>query len=171
MKNIRFISLILLFLTAILPAQNKEIGLEDLWNGTFRTKGMQSLHSMANGKEYSVLSGNAIDIYDYKTLSKTRTLVSASDLNDVGRFLDYTFSNDESKVLLATDFEYVFRHSRLGIYYVYDINTKTVSKISENKIQEPTFSPDGNKIAYGHNNNLYVKDLKSGTTTQITHDG
>ena len=43
--------------------------------------------------------------------------------------------------------------------------------VSTNKIQEPTFSNDGNKIAYGFENNLYIKDLNSGETKQITADG
>ena len=38
-------------------------------------------------------------------------------------------------------------------------------------IQEPTFSPDGSKVAYGYNNNIYVRDLASGTTTEVTTDG
>src|SRR5690606_13094335 len=45
------------------------------------------------------------------------------------------------------------------------------SLVSTNQIQEPTFSNDGSKIAYGFQNNLYIKDLKTGDTRQITNDG
>ena len=38
-------------------------------------------------------------------------------------------------------------------------------------MQEPTFSPDASKVAYGFQNNLYVKDLNSGNVKQITFDG
>ncbi|MDW5287930.1 S9 family peptidase [Formosa sp. PL04] len=164
-------------MTGTITAQQKQITLEDIWNGSFRTQGMDALHSMANGQQYSVLDFNrqsrttAIDIYDYKTLSKVKTLVNSGDLPDIGYFTDYTFSKDESKVLLATNVESIFRHSTLGNYFVFDTATQKVTAVSDEKIQEPTFSPDGTKVAYGLNNNLFIKDLKTGETTKFTSDG
>lgn len=163
--------------TSLIFSQNKQITLEDIWSGAFRTEGMQALHSMKNGKQYSVLNFDrknraaTIDIYDYKTLQKVKTLLSSADIAELQGFFDYTFSNDESKVILTTNEVPVFRRSRLGEYYVYDINAKQLTKISEALIQEPTFSPDASKIAYGFENNLYVKDLNSGNVQQITFDG
>ncbi|MCB0457826.1 MAG: DPP IV N-terminal domain-containing protein, partial [Flavobacteriaceae bacterium] len=158
-------------------AQQKEITLEDIWGGTFRTQFMDVLHSMNNGKQYSVLDFNrstnasSIDVYDYKTGEKVKTLVSSNDLPEVDYFISYEFSDDESKVLLATNLKQVYRHSALGKYYVYDSKTKATTLLSENQVQEPTFSPDGSKIAYGFQNNLYVKDLATGQVKQITQDG
>ena len=86
-------------------------------------------------------------------------------------FSSYEFSDDESKIILATEVEPIFRRSSLGIYYVYDLKSKTIQKISENKIQEPELSPDGSKVAYGFDNNLYIMDLTLGNTKQITTDG
>ncbi|WP_047552111.1 S9 family peptidase [Psychroserpens sp. Hel_I_66] len=175
MKILKSFAFLALFVTTLTSAQNKEITLEDIWNGTFRTERMDALHSMDNGQQYSVLNyenrTSQIDIYDYKTLSKVNTLVNSSDISDIDYFTDYTFSDDETKVLLATNVESIFRRSTLGKYYVYDTKTKTTTLVSEEKIQEPTFSPNGTKIAYGLNNNLYVKDLASGNTSQITIDG
>ncbi|MEO8935142.1 MAG: DPP IV N-terminal domain-containing protein, partial [Xanthomarina sp.] len=163
--------------TLLTSAQNKEITIEEIWNGTFRTEGMDVLHSMKNGQQYSVLdfdrsSGStAIDVYDYKTLKKVKTLVHSENLEDLTYFTNYTFSEDESQILLATDVEAIFRRSSLGKYYVFDTKSKRLTLVAQEKIQEPTFSPDGTKIAYGYNNNLYVKDLNSKKTTQITFDG
>ncbi|QDO95666.1 S9 family peptidase [Formosa sediminum] len=164
-------------MTGLVSSQKKQITLQDIWTGTFSTERMESLHSMVNGQEYSVLDFNretrstSIDIYDYKTLSKVKTLVNSRDLSDIDYFTDYTFSKDESKVLLATQVESIFRRSTLGYYFVFDTTTKTVTAIADEKIQEPTFSPDGTKVAYGLNNNLFIKDLKTGKTTQLTKDG
>ncbi|QCE40706.1 S9 family peptidase [Psychroserpens sp. NJDZ02] len=177
MKILRILSLFCLLTTSFLTAQNKQITLDDIWSGTFRTEGLDVLHSMNNGQQYSVLNfdrtlgGTTIDIYDYKTLAKVNTLVSSADIEAIKYFTDYTFSTDESQVLLATEEESIFRRSSLGIYYVYNTKTKQATLVSEDKIQEPTFSPDGTKIAFGLNNNLYVKDLLSGKTTQFTFDG
>lgn len=175
MNLLKSFTLLVFFVTALASAQHKEITLEELWDGTFRTERMDALHSMKNGQQYSVLNyanrASQIDIYDYKTLSKVKTLVNSEELPEISYFTDYTFSNDESKVLLATDVEPIFRRSSLGKYYIYNTKTNSTVLVSEEKIQEPTFSPDGTKIAYGFENNLYVKDLNTNTTRQITLDG
>ena len=177
MKILRILSLFCFLATTFLTAQNKQITLEEIWNGTFRTEGLDALHSMKNGQQYSVLNfdrsngATTIDIYDYKTLEKVNTLISSANIENIEYFTDYTFSEDESQVLLATDEVSIFRRSSLGKYYVYNTKTQQTTLVAEDKIQEPTFSPDGNKIAYGLNNNLYVKDLKSGQTKQFTFDG
>ena len=177
MKFMRFFTIIGFLVTTHVTAQNKQISLEEIWNGTFRTEGMQALHSMNNGKQYSVLNFNrssrisSIDIYNYKTLEKVNTLLSSSDLPEIVAFFDYSFSKDESKILLTTQSKPVFRRSTLGKYYIYDTNTKKVTKLSDDLVQEPTFSPDGSKVAFGFQNNLYVKDLNSGELKQFTFDG
>ncbi|WP_439152608.1 S9 family peptidase [Winogradskyella sp.] len=177
MKLRNFVAIIGFLVTSLTYCQSKQISLEDIWSGTFRTEGMQALHSMNNGKQYSVLNFDrqnrtaTIDIYDYKTLEKVKTLVSSSEIEDIQGFFDYTFSEDETKVVLTTKEIPVFRRSRLGEYYVYDIAENSVVKVSDDLVQEPTLSPDGTKIAYGFENNLYVKDLASGNVEQITTDG
>jgi dipeptidyl-peptidase-4 len=177
MKHLKSSFLISLFLTTILSAQTKDITLESIWNGDFRTERMDVLHSMANGQQYAVLNfdretgSTFIDIYDYKTLEKVKTLVSSSNLDAIRYFSDYTFSNDEQKVILATNESSIYRRSVIGNYYVYDIKKASLTFISEEQIQEPTFSPDGNKVAFALKNNIYVKDLNTNKTTQITFDG
>ena len=176
MKIHKCLAIIVFLFTLSLTGQNKEITLEEIWSGAFRTQGMESLHSLNNGKQYSVLNSDAygatsIDIYDYKTLSKVKTLLNATDIPEIQQFIDYSFSEDEKKVMLTTHEVPVFRRSRLGTYYVYNTEDKSLVKISEELIQEPTLSPDGAKVAYGFENNLYVKDLATGKTSQITTDG
>ena len=168
-----------LFLTAItsLSAQQKDITLEEIWSGTFRTSGLDVLRSLKSGKEYSVLNydrntkSSTIDVYNYNNGDKLQTLVNSNDLPGITRISSYEFSKDESKLLLATSLDQIYRRSVLGTYYVYDINSKSLSLVSENKIQEPTFNNDASKIAYGYANNLYVRDIETGNTMQITDDG
>ncbi|MCH7785331.1 MAG: S9 family peptidase [Bacteroidetes bacterium] len=183
-------SVFLLFLTALttVTAQQKEITLEDIWGGTFRTQRLDALKSLNNGKEYSVLNYNTsekvstVDVYDYKSGEKVRTLVNSNDLKGINHIISYEFSKDEKKLLLATQLKQIYRYSSVGTYYVYDINTNELSLVSENKIQRPTFNNEGSKIAYGFENNLYITDLTSdlptgqaggeaGKTIQITTDG
>ncbi|WP_452225110.1 S9 family peptidase [Lacinutrix chionoecetis] len=178
MKIYRFFAIFCFLATTLTTAQNKSISLDDIWsNGTFRTERLDALHSLKNGQQYAVLNfdrekgSTTIDIYDYKTLEKVKTLVNSATLEAIKYFTDYTFSDDETQVLLATNQESIFRRSTLANYYVLNTKTDELISVSEEKIQEPTFSPNGKMIAYGLNNNLYVKDLTSGRTTQITKDG
>ncbi|MBF8148560.1 S9 family peptidase [Winogradskyella sp. F6397] len=176
--SLRHVAAVFAFLmTSLVFCQEKQLTLQEIWSGEFRTEGMQALHSMANGNQYSVLNfdrqsrTSTIDIYDYKTLKKVKTLVSSADISEIRGFYDYSFSADESKLILTTKSEPVFRRSTLGEYYIYDIASKTVTKVSDDLVQEPTLSPDGTKVAYGFENNLYVKNLTSGKVDQITTDG
>ena len=177
MKLRQILPVFCFLMTSLVFCQEKQITLQDIWSGKFRTEGMQALHSMKNGKQYSVLNfdrqsrTSTIDIYDYKTLEKVKTLVSSADITEIRGFFDYTFNEDESKIILTTNSQPVFRRSTLGEYYIYDVATKNVTKVSDQLVQEPTLSPDGTKVAYGFDNNLYVKDLKSGNVEQITADG
>ncbi len=153
---------------------HKQITLEDLWSkGTFRTQRLNSFHSMNKGDFYVVVNnkGENLDKYSYKTLEKVATIVNANDLNGIKSLYDYTFSSEEDKIIIGTEQEQIFRHSSRGIYYVYDLKSKKLTKISDEKIQEPTFSPDENKVAFALDNNLYYKDLTTNKTTQITFDG
>ena len=176
MKILRILSLFCFLASTFLTAQNKEFTLDEIWSGTFRTEGLDALHSMNNGQQYSVLNFDrasattTIDIYDYKTLEKVKTLVSSKDL-DLKYFSDYTFSKDENKILLAFEEESIFRRSSLGKYVVYDVSEKSIHSVANHKIQEPTFSLDGKKVAYGYQNNLYVKNLETNNVTQLTFDG
>ena len=171
------LSILFVLFSFISFAQVKEITLEDIWNGSFRTERMEVLHSMKNGQQYSVLNFNrstrstSVDLYDYKTQSKVAALVDSKDLEAIPYFTNYTFNSDESKIILATEVESIYRRSTLGIFFVYDIASKKLQKISNSKIQEPTFSPDGTKVAFGFNNNLFFKDLLSDRTKQITFNG
>ncbi|WGK65368.1 S9 family peptidase [Croceiramulus getboli] len=168
----------LLSATATATAQLQEITLEDIWkDNTFRSEYLDRLHSLNNGKEYAVMNfdrntrNSTVDIFDYASGVQVRTAIDASTIDGLDYFISYEFSPDEQKVLLATNLKSIYRRSTLGTYLVYDLQSKTLTTVAEEPIQEPTFSPDGSQVAYGLNNNIYIKNLTDGTTTQVTFDG
>jgi len=158
-------------------AQEKKITIKEIYQGAFKTSDLDVLRSMKNGEHYTILNYNSadksssIDKYDYKTLEKVETIVSSAANEAVPSFSSYTFSEDESKILLDTEIESIFRRSTLGVFFVYDIASKSIVKVSEDKIQEPLLSPNGTQVAYASKNNLYIFDLVSKTTKQLTTDG
>ena len=129
---------------------------------------------MNNGEHYVSLEnselGQKLNIYKYKDGEKVRTLFK-SDEFDLKRITNYSFSNDEKKLLLETQTEKIYRYSSRSIYYVYNIFTNKLKKISDDKLMFATFSPAGNKIAYVLDNNIYIHEINSGRTKQVTFDG
>ncbi len=153
----------------------KQITLEEIWNGTFSADRMNALNSM-NGDFYSLLNvdretrSSSVDKYSYATQQKVATIVDSKEVYDLPFFSSYSFNNDETKLLLGTNFKQVYRRSFKGTFYVYDIKTKQVTLIG-NDIQEPTFSPDSKKVAYVKENNLYVRNLEENREVKVTKDG
>ena len=175
MKMKKILFLLLVFSTSFY-AQKQDISLEDIWiKSTFSTERLESFHSMDNGDFYTILNHSktetSLDKFAYATLQKVETIVSGNDLVGIKFFDDYTFSKDESKLIIGKDLDRIYRHSKIGKYYVYNLINKNLELISEKLIQEPTFSPDGKKIAFVYQNNLYVKNLEVQKTIQITFDG
>jgi dipeptidyl-peptidase-4 len=129
---------------------------------------------MNNGEHYVSLEnselGQELNVYKYKDGEKVRTLFK-SDEFDLKRITNYSFSNDEKKLLFETQSEKIYRYSSRSIYYVYNIFTNKLKKISDDKLMFATFSPAGNKIAYVLDNNIYIHEINSGRTKQVTFDG
>lgn len=158
-------------------AQTKEITLEDIWSGAFSQERLQSLQSLKDGKSYIVQSYDeatqemAVDIFSYKTGEKTGTLISTKTLPGISDFDTFTLSKDEEKVIIGIAVEPIYRRSSRGLYFVWDIENKELVQLDDAKIQSPTFSPDGTKVGFVKENNLYYKDLSSNTVVQVTTDG
>lgn len=175
MKQITF-SLLFLF-TAFSTFSQQKITIEEIYTGAFRAKGMDELQAMKNTNQYTVLNtdrasrSQQIDLYDYATLQKTATLLDTKDFKELSDGIDsYSFSKDEKKILIANNSTPIFRHSFTADYFVYDCVTKKLVKILE-QAQEPIFSPDGSKVAYAKQNNVYIYDLGTGNNTAVTTDG
>jgi dipeptidyl-peptidase-4 len=165
------IALFLFLAIGTLQAQQK-ITVEQIYTGQFRAKGMDELQALPHSNQYTVLNSGrsqTIDLYDFATLKKVSTLLDTKDFS--GLDIDgYSFSDDEKQLLIASNSNPIYRHSFTADFYLYDIASKKLDKLFE-QVQEPTFSPDGKKIAYVKENNLYVYDIASKKTDAVTTDG
>ena len=156
----------------------QKITVESIFTGAFRTKGMDALQAMNTTNQYTVLNpnqarnGQQIDLYDYASLKKVATLIDTKDFPQLSDGIDsYSFSEDEKLMLIASNTQPIFRHSFTADYFLYNITSKQLVKLFDFPVQEPTLSPDGKKIAYAKDNNLFVYDIATKTTTSITTDG
>ena len=87
----------------------------------------------------------------------------------------FELSEDGSKVLIYTNSKKVWRYDTRGDYYVADLKTKQVLQIGKDRpassLMFAKFSPDGSKVAYVSQHNLYVDDLSNKSTKALTTDG
>ncbi|MEO9952775.1 S9 family peptidase [Nonlabens sp.] len=162
-----------IFVSQSITAQ-KNISVEDIYRGEFRTQGLQSLASLNNGTEYLVLNYNrdrtqTIDKYSYTTGEKTGTLVSSSDIQLPIR--DYIISSDEKQMMIISESSQIFRRSSNDKVHILNLETKELTSLSDDLVRSPSFSPDGKKVAYVFENNIYYKNLESGAVIQATTDG
>ncbi len=180
----RYFILLSTALLSFATKAQKEITLDDIWlKGTFAAKGVYGLTSMPDGEHYTSLETNEqgnetyIVKYKYSTGKVTDTIIKSSKLIPIGLSkpisIDaYEFSENAEKVLLATETDHIYRHSTRENYYVYNLKTHQLDKVTNgDKQMYATLSPDGNKVAFVRNNNFFIKDLVSGKESAITNDG
>ncbi|PCH91132.1 MAG: S9 family peptidase [Bacteroidetes bacterium] len=163
-------------------AQGKNVTLNDLWKDfTFKSASVHGLRSMNNGMHYTAKESedgeSFIVRYQYETGKVIDTLVRSSWLipdgsKDTLSIDAYQFSPDESKIMIATGTEKIYRHSTRESNYIWDISKKKLSALDKDgKQRYATFSPSGLKVAYVNSNNVFVMDLAKGNKVQITNDG
>lgn len=186
-SNISGLFLLTIILTVVglteVRAQNKSIEFDHLFDDTFRQESVRSPNWMKSGAFFTALAENEeegatelrkYDIRDdsYEVLVTEELLTNINSGEEI-RIQNYSFSEDESQLLIQTDVEGVWRRSRLAVYYVYNLASKQLDKVNQDdvKIGNAEFSPDGSKVAYTKENNLYIFDIEEYSTRQITFDG
>lgn len=182
MKRVKYLLIIVFLMSGIfnvMAQEKKNLELSDLYERpTFSIKGVRGMNPMSDGSTYATLEKGELNIYNYKTGKKVKTLfnmrelILPGDTVPVPLYSTYFLSEDESKVLFMNNMNMIYRHSYTANFYVYDINNKVLSPLSQNGDQRlATFSPDATKVAFMRDNNLFIKDLSNNEELQFTHDG
>lgn len=160
----------------------KKLSIESIWkNFEFREAGIDDIKMMNDGKWFTVSeneNGNqVIAKYNLQTGKRSQTIYNPGQLatmeNDLPQtFATYDFNENETKIIIGTEMEQLFRRSSIGEYFIYDIQTKATTKLStQGKQKYPLISPDGSKCAFVRDNNIFIKDLTNEKEIQITFDG
>lgn len=176
MRHYILVASFLAFVVNANLAQN-QITLEDIYvKGKFSAKSVPGFNFMNDGKYYTTLRNNSVNKNDITTGNVTESLFNGADFkgkaNFNGRIGGYAFSDDESKILIESEWEQVYRHSSQVKCHVYDTKSKTLTEVyTYGKVINPQLSPDGTKVAFVSKNNLYVQNLSNNNVTQLTMDG
>lgn len=136
---------------------------------------------MNDGAHYTAIVdsdafGSQIVKRSYATGDDVKVIASSKDIfNDATRAIeDYEFSIDEKQIIVSTGFEPIYRYSYKAQYYVYNTETKKTTAVADEtkgKQMFATLSPDGTKVAFVRDNNLFVQVLATSIETQVTTDG
>jgi dipeptidyl-peptidase-4 len=167
----------LVFTSFQLCSQNKkEIFLEDIFvKNTFKQDAVAGFRSMQDGRYYTEINGEGVlQKVNFETGKIESNILNLKDVkynNKALKIDDYAFNNNETKLLLFTESENIYRRSVLHKVYVYDLNTQKIEQIKNEKILHPDFSPQSDKVAYVFQNNIYYYDLTSHETVSVTEDG
>ncbi|MBQ9417627.1 MAG: S9 family peptidase [Bacteroidales bacterium] len=160
-------------------AQQHAISLEDIWTSrTFAAKGIGGLRSMADGEHYCTLGRTGISKYSYATGKKVadvclfRAPEGMAKVKALPAFNGYWFSADERKILLSAEYEPIYRRSGVSSYWLYDVEKQSFTWLSrKGKQRLTTLSPDGEKVAFVRDNNLYWMDIATLEEHAVTTDG
>lgn len=167
-------SFFLLFFQGL--AQKTNFTIDDLFNSSdYYSRSVYGLNSMKDGIHYSTIANDStIAKYSYKTGKKVADIVSIKEINStaIKRFTNYKFNADESKIIFYTRRKNIYRRSFTASYFVWDLKNKTLYQVAEKANQRlATLSPDGEKVAFVRDNNIFIVHLSSAKETQVTTDG
>lgn len=82
---------------------------------------------------------------------------------------DTIFAPGKKVFLVEKNHQKIYRRSFTSEYFINGDNANPLTKLG---VQECVkFSPDGQKVAFIHKNNIFLRDLASGKETQVTTDG
>lgn len=180
--------LVLISLTISTLAQTgtSRLTLEDIYrNRTYRTNGFGPVRWMKDNTGYSALETNAsvggknIVRYDAVTGGK-EILVDAKQLINAGAKVplnidNYEWSDDNTKLIVFTNTQKVWRYNTKGDYWVLDLKSGVLFQLGK-KLPPATlmfakFSPDAKQVAYVCDLNIFVEDIYTHKITQLTFDG
>jgi dipeptidyl-peptidase 4 len=168
------------------PADASILTLDRIFDSEFEPDHFGPVHWLGHGDAYTTLEPSRTvkdgrDIVRYETLSGKRSVfVSAERLQPAGdkkplAIDDLAWSKDESKLLIFTNAQKVWRLRTRGDYWVLDLKSWKLTRLGgpakPATLMFAKFSPDGKSVGYVRENNIYVQELDSQKITQLTMDG
>ncbi len=154
-------------------------------SGEFFPRGLGQVRWLEDGTyttlEPSTTVRGGIDIVRHDpATAASDVMVSASALVPTGldrpmTIQEYRWSDDGTRLLIFTNSRRVWRSNTRGDYWVLDRSTGRLRQVGTSRpgssLMYAKFSPDGTRVAYVSENDIYVQDLDSGEETRLTSDG
>ena len=189
MNNITKTLAVAVFASVGLSAVGQEITVKGIRSGEWSGNGVAAFRSTSDGKHYTALSsdGRSIVKYQYSNGLPVDTLL---DLNKVRpeeglnvehlHLSGYELSQDEERLLVWANKDYIYRRSYKADYFYYVIQAggerrNAFKRLTQGKVQATTMAPDGRQLVFMRDGNLfYTRVMSAGidlAERQVTFDG
>lgn len=183
----RFYILFLICISGLTAQDRSMLTLERIYESDeFNPKFFSQSKWLKDGTGYATLEPSATsaggrDIVKYDAEKGTRDILLSSDkLIPEGKskalsIYNYAWSPDDKRLLIFTNTAKVWRYNTRGDYWTLDLASGKLRQLGgdakPSTLMFAKFSPDGKKVAYVRENNLYSEDVVTGKITQLTFDG
>ena len=152
-----------------------DVTLDDVVNGSLKAQRHMSVTPLPDGETYACLSDGKVVAYSYKTGKKTAILFDAATTagEKIEKAEGFILSPDGRQILIATKPQAIYRRSFSAEWYIYNIDSKVLSRLSDyGPQQSPVCSNDGTQVPFVRDNNIFlVKLLYDTAESQVTKDG
>lgn len=176
MKRLFFTITALLMFVATMSAGGK-LTLPDITSGKFAAKTVNGINPIEGTDTYARISqdGERVVCCSFKTGKELSVLFDVKNTMGckIDGFDDYVLSPDGKRMLIQTKTERIYRRSFKADFYIYNIESRRLDRLSDgDKQQIPTWSPDGQQVAFVRGGNIFlVKLLYDNAEIQVTKDG
>ena len=153
-----------------------DLSMHDINGGAYAPKGIRNVVPMADGEHYTQLSDDGTQIvrYSYRTGEAVDVVFDVNTARecDLESIDGYVFSPDGRRILIQTETKPIYRRSFTAVYYLFNIENNKMQPLTEGAVRIPTFSPDGNQLAFVRDNDIYlIKFLYGYAESRVTKDG
>lgn len=177
---LRFVSAVAI-LAGPLAAQNAQLSNETIWGSNAFASQLVAITWAPDGEHFTHVrketGGTDLISVNARTGAED-VLVRGFDLVAPGEsepiaIEEYSFSSDRSKLLIFTNSARVWRQNTKGEYFVWDFNRRQLTPTSTRPGYQmfAKLSPDGTRVAFVRDNNLFVTNLRTGEERALTDDG
>lgn len=176
MKRLFLTITALLMFVATMSAGGK-LTLPDITSGKFAAKTVNGINPIEGTDTYARISqdGERVVCCSFKTGKELSFLFDVKNTMGckIDGFDDYVLSPDGKRMLIQTKTERIYRRSFKADFYIYNIESRRLDRLSDgDKQQIPTWSPDGQQVAFVRGGNIFlVKLLYDNAEIQVTKDG
>ncbi len=177
-----YIALAVALPSATARAQTSGLTVERIYGTRELSPEVVRIEWMSDGRHYTSVEPDAdgrTDLYRIDARSGRRELlVAGSELVPAAgaepiAIDGYAFAPDGSTLLIETETERIWRRSRRAIHYLWDLEARTLTPLSRSPGHQAyaKFAPDGRKVAFVRDNNIFVVELEGGAERALTTDG
>lgn len=176
MKRLFLTITALLMFVATMSAGGK-LTLPDITSGKFAAKTVNGINPIEGTDTYARISqdGERVVCCSFKTGKELSILFDVKNTMGckIDGFDDYVLSPDGKRMLIQTKTERIYRRSFKADFYIFNIESRRLDRLSDgDKQQIPTWSPDGQQVAFVRGGNIFlVKLLYDNAEIQVTKDG